>query len=155
MGNYQLAILNPNITGSLKTKIYDLLKSNTDNILNTWKQNPHYINAQTIGSWGGDPQLANNSSDIARFYEIKSNTTYLKAAEIAIGWFFRVNPWNISFVSGIGSHYTLYLHSHLNTDLSFNSSTIMPSALVNGPINDPANSYALLYSMRTDPSPRP
>jgi endoglucanase len=136
-----LTELYPNITGSLRTKIYGLLKNNADSILNAWTQNPYYINAQTIGNWGSNGGLAHNMGDVLRFYELSSNTTYMKAAERAIGWFFGVNPWNMSFVSGIGTHYTQYIYSSLDIDSSGRTPVIIPGTLAGGPLNDPAHGY--------------
>jgi endoglucanase len=142
MASLALTEFYPNTTGSLKTKIYNSLKNVADGILNAWKENPYYIRRQTIGNWGSNGQLANNLGDVLRFYELSGDTTYLKAAERAIGWFFGVNPWNISFVSGIGAHHTLYLHSRLDNDPMGNSSIIIPGALVDGPLNNPSYGYS-------------
>jgi endoglucanase len=136
-----LTELYPNTTGSLRTRIYDLLKGNADSILNAWMQNPYYINTQTIGNWGSNGGLAHNMGDVLRFYELSGNTTYMKAAERAIGWFFGANPWNISFVSGIGVHYALYVFSSLDNDSSGKTPVIIPGTLVGGPLNDPAHGY--------------
>jgi endoglucanase len=136
-----LTELYPNVTGSLRTKIYGLLKSNADYILNGWTQNPYYINTQTIGNWGSNGGLAHNIGDVLRFYELSGNTTYMKAAERAVGWFFGVNPWNMSFVSGIGTHYTQYIFSSLDTDSAGRTPIVIPGTLVGGPLNDPTHGY--------------
>ncbi|NLG84991.1 MAG: hypothetical protein GX493_10390 [Firmicutes bacterium] len=94
---------------------------------------------QTIDSsvnFGINETNISKAADAYRLYEITGDTVYRDAAIQAVQWTFGVNPFDISFVCGIGSNYPVHLHSRLDADADTNpnSSIILPGFMVCGPI---------------------
>ncbi len=77
-----------------------------------------------------------NAADAYRLYELTGNTAARDAAVKAMEWTFGVNPFDMSFVIGIGSRYPLHPHSRLDEDAETNpaSTLYLPGLLVSGPI---------------------
>ncbi|WP_010251326.1 glycoside hydrolase family 9 protein [Acetivibrio cellulolyticus] len=123
-----------NEAGTLKTKIVSLLTSHIktwkDNLVNpfgvTWNQND--------GTFGINEPNISYAADAYRLYEITGDSSLRDAAAKAAQWTMGVNPWNLSWVSGIGQKYPLHPHSRLDPDGSSNanSTIVLPGYLICG-----------------------
>jgi len=82
-----------------------------------------------------EPNMS-KAADAYRLYEITGNVRARDTALRAMEWTFGVNPFNMSFVVGIGSKYPMHTHSRLDADAETNpNSTIyLPGYMVCGPI---------------------
>jgi endoglucanase len=121
---------------SLRSKIVSLLATN----LNIWRQGLD----QPFGTnyFGGFDGVGINelnmsfAADAYRLYELTGDIHYRDAAVSAVQWTFGVNPWEMSWVSGVGYRYPGHLHSRLDADADSNpaSKIKLPGYMVFGAI---------------------
>jgi endoglucanase len=125
---------------TIKNKILTLLKANSDKWINSMI-NPFGVSGlDSKCDFGINEPNISNASDTYRLYEITGDTKYRDAAVKAAQWTFGVNPWDISWVVGIGYKYPVRPHTRLDADADKNAgSTItLPGFMICGPIwNDP------------------
>ncbi|MGE5551343.1 MAG: glycoside hydrolase family 9 protein [Bacteroidota bacterium] len=123
------------VAGMLQNKVVSLLTNAAD----TWRASlvsPFGVEPLDGITFGVNEANMSKAADAYRLYEISGDPAARDAAVKAVQWTFGVNPWDISWVSGIGANYTTHLHTRLDVDAgtNVNSTIVMPGAMVCGPI---------------------
>lgn len=125
---------------SMKNKVVTLLEANSDKWINSMI-NPFGVSGlDSKCDFGINEPNISNAADTYRLYEITGDTKYRDAAVKAAQWTFGVNPWDISWVAGIGNKYPVHPHTRLDADADKNagSTMVLPGFMICGPIwNDP------------------
>ena len=139
VSNLAMAELYPVIKATdseLAAKIKTLLKGEMVTFLERSGATPYYIAAE-FKAFGVNEAHMSYVSDAIRYYKLfkyedpEMASRVLAAAEKGLNWVFGANPWNISWVSGIGENFVKGLHSRLNED---KDQFILPGALAAGPL---------------------
>lgn len=124
------------VAGPRQEKIVALLTEAVDQWIDGLAA-PFGVSGEIISSKFGinEPNMS-KAADAYRLYEITGNIQARDAALRAMEWTFGVNPFDMSFVVGIGSKYPRYPHSRLDADAETNphSSIYLPGFMVCGPI---------------------
>ncbi|MBW4084157.1 glycoside hydrolase family 9 protein [Paenibacillus sp. S150] len=117
-----------------KAHIHSLLKQQLDFFLSSMDDTPYSVLNQFKNFGVNEPQ-ASYLGDMLRYYELFGDPAALDAAVKGMYWIFGENPWNISWVSGIGSDYTDFLHTRFDEAAGTAAGTgiIIPGAMVSGP----------------------
>ena len=123
------------VAGSLQDKIISLLSDAANSWVNGLAE-PFGVSSTVRSATFGinEPNLS-KAADALRLYEIDNSRTDLRDAAVkALQWTLGVNPWNISWVIGIGTDYVDHPHSRLDKDADRNSSSTLklPGTLVCG-----------------------
>jgi hypothetical protein len=132
----------------LKSKIKDLLKSRVDYFMDSANDTPYGV-LNEFSDFGVNEPHMSYVGDIIRYYEVfkKEDPAYaaevLRAAKKGVYWVFGNNPWNISWVSGVGTNHIRHLHSRFDLD-AYNTQglagVVIPGAMVCGPnLKNPGN----------------
>ena len=136
--------LYPNIKTSdatLAAKIQELLESRVNYFISSANDTPYGV-INELGTFGVNEPLMSYVADTLRYYELFKDTNPelaaqgLLAAKKGTYWVFGNNPWSQSWVSGIGTNYTKFLHSRLDEKAQTSGTQdgfILPGALVCGP----------------------
>lgn len=128
-----LAEFYPAADVAVQNKIKTLLKSEMDYFLSSSNDTPYGV-VNEFGDFGVNEVQASYVADALRYYELFQDPKVLKAAQKGMYWFFGNNPWNISWVSGVGTKYVRYVHTRLDEESKNinNQGIVLPGALVAG-----------------------
>lgn len=124
-----------------QAKIQELLKSRVDYFLSSSDDTPFGVLNEFSNFGVNEPHVA-LIGDIIRYYELFEDPEVLTAAKKGLFWVFGNNPWNISWVSGIGENHVQFPHSRFDVDPYSPSNTgiVHTGAMVAGPTaKDPAD----------------
>ncbi|MFC4103412.1 glycoside hydrolase family 9 protein [Paenibacillus xanthanilyticus] len=136
-----LAEFYPAADSATKTKIQSILKHQAYYFITLMDETPYGVLNQ-FGSFGVNEPHASYMADVLRYYELFKDPVALRAVNKALYWIVGNNPWNISWVSGVGSDFTDFLHTRLDEESysQTNTGIVLPGAMVSGPnIKDPHN----------------
>lgn len=131
----------PVADAATKTKIRDLLTRQAQFFLSMADDTPYGVLNQ-FKNFGVNEPHASYLGDMLRYYELFGDQRVLRAVLKGAYWIFGANPWNTSWVSGIGSTSVRFLHTRLDSQAQDQAGTgvIVPGAMVSGPnIKDPLN----------------
>lgn len=131
----------PVADATTQEKIKQLLKSEVDRFLNSADDTPYGVLNEFSNFGVNEPHLS-MIGDALRYYELFGDLEVLAAVKKGLYWVFGNNPWNISWVSGIGAHHVQFPHSRFDLDPYSPSNTgiVLPGAMVSGPTaKDPAD----------------
>jgi endoglucanase len=114
--------------------IQGLLKEQLDYFLSITDDTPYGVLNQ-FKNFGVNEPHASYLGDMMRYYELFGDPAALQAVLKGMYWIFGVNPWNISWVSGVGSDYVDYLHTRYDEGSNSTKGTgiVIPGAMVSGP----------------------
>lgn len=129
-----LAEFYPVADATVQPKIQSLLKSQMDFFMSSADDTP-YGTLDEFSSFGVNEPLASYIGDAIRYYELFQDPAVLRTALKGLYWIFGNNPWNTSWVSGVGTDYVNYLHTRLDEEAydKTSSGVIIPGAMVSGP----------------------
>ena len=122
---------------ALADKIRTLLTGQMETFMESASATPYGV-YNLFGDFGVNEPHMSFVSDAVRYYRLFKDENpemaekVLTAAKKGLNWVFGNNPWNISWVSGIGEKYTLGVHSRLDES---KSGMILPSAMVSGALD--------------------
>lgn len=125
----------------LASKIQSLLESRINFFISSANETPYGV-LNEFGTFGVNEPHMSYVADTLRYYRLFKYVNpvlanqALKAVKKGLYWVFGNNPWNISWVSGIGTNYTKYIHSRLDQNAQSSGAQqgiILPGALVSGP----------------------
>ncbi|NQX58109.1 glycoside hydrolase family 9 protein [Paenibacillus qinlingensis] len=124
----------PVADASTQTIIQGILKQQADYFLSSTDDTPYGVLDQ-FSNFGVNEPHVSFLGDMVRYYELFHDPAVLQAIQKGMYWVFGNNPWNISWVSGIGTDYVDYLHTRLDEDIYNHASTgvVIPGAMVSGP----------------------
>lgn len=134
MAPLSMAELYPIATATGKTAIQRFLKNQLDYILSSTDDTPYGVVNQ-FKNFGVNEPHASYMADALRYYELFGDQRALKAVLRGTYWLFGANPWNISWVSGIGQNSVKFLHTRLDEQAQSETGdgVVVPGALVSGP----------------------
>ncbi|OCT15030.1 hypothetical protein A8709_12995 [Paenibacillus pectinilyticus] len=117
-----------------QTIIHKLLKQQADYFLSSTDDTPYGV-LNEFGPFGVNEPHAGFLGDMVRYYELFGDPAVLRAVTKGAYWIFGENPWNISWVSGIGTDYVDFLHTRLdeNSYNTANTGVVIPGEMVSGP----------------------
>lgn len=124
-----------------QTKIQTLLKQQMDYFLSSSDDTPYGM-VDEFGTFGMNEIQASYLGDALRYYELFNDPAVLRAVIKGTYWIFGNNPWNISWVSGVGTDPVDFLHTRFDEQSydKTNTGIVLPGAMVSGPvIKDPMN----------------
>ncbi|WP_168735932.1 glycoside hydrolase family 9 protein [Cohnella fermenti] len=130
-----LAEFYPVADSATQTHIQSLLKQQVDFFLSSADDTPYGVLNQ-FKNFGVNEPHASYLGDMMRYYELFGDPAALRAVEKGIYWIFGENPWNISWVSGIGTDFVTYPHTRYDEGANGNASNpgiVFPGAMVSGP----------------------
>ncbi|WP_168122345.1 glycoside hydrolase family 9 protein [Paenibacillus sp. HB172176] len=129
-----LAEFYPVASTSLQPQIQDLLKQQLDFFISSQDDTPYGVLNQFKNFGVNEPHMS-YVGDAMRYYELFGDPAALRAVLKGMYWVYGENPWNISWVSGIGTDFVDFLHTRLDEDVntSRESGVIIPGAMVSGP----------------------
>ncbi|MDR1060411.1 MAG: glycoside hydrolase family 9 protein [Clostridiales bacterium] len=123
----------------VRAHIQSELKKQLDYFRTSADDTPYGVLDEFSGFGVNEPH-AGYVADAIRYYELFGDSSALKAAVKGMYWMVGDNPWNFSWVSGVGTDHVKYLHTRLDEDAydPQKAGIIIPGALVSGPnIKDP------------------
>ncbi|KHL97498.1 hypothetical protein QW71_01615 [Paenibacillus sp. IHB B 3415] len=141
MSPMSMAEFYPVADAATQSHIHSLLKGQADFFLSTSDDTPYGVLNQ-FKNFGVNEPHASYLGDLLRYYELFGDPAALEAVVNGMYWLFGENPWNISWVSGIGTHHVMFPHTRYNEDSNTAGDTgiIFPGAMVSGPnMKDPKN----------------
>jgi endoglucanase len=114
--------------------IHDLLKQQVDYFLSSADDTPYGVFNQ-FKNFGVNEPHASYLGDLLRYYELFQDPAALNGVLKGIYWIFGENPWNISWVSGIGSDYVDFPHTRFDEESNTpeGRGNVFPGAMVSGP----------------------
>lgn len=117
-----------------QTKIKKLLDEQMEYFVSLVDDTP-YGTLNEFKNFGVNEPLASYIGDAIRYNELFPDPEIMRAALKGLYWIFGNNPWNISWVSGIGTDYVDFLHTRLDEESysSSNRGIVIPGAMVSGP----------------------
>ncbi|BBI32680.1 glycoside hydrolase family 9 protein [Cohnella abietis] len=117
-----------------KTHIHKLLKSSVDYFLSSSEDTPYGVLNEFSGFGVNEPHVS-YLGDLMRYYELFGDPSVLRAVKKGMYWVFGNNPWNTSWVSGIGSNTVKFVHTRLDEESysNTNQGIVVPGAMVSGP----------------------
>ncbi|MBW7461707.1 glycoside hydrolase family 9 protein, partial [Paenibacillus sepulcri] len=113
MGPLAFAEFYPLADTATKTKIQQALKKELDGFLSSVDDTPYGVINQ-FGNFGVNEPHAGYVADAIRYYELFNDPSALRAATEGLYWMVGSNPWNFSWVSGVGTDFVKYLHTRLD-----------------------------------------
>lgn len=129
-----LAEFYPVADAATKTHIQSLLKQQVDYFLSSTDDTPYSVLNQFKNFGVNEPHVS-YLGDMMRYYELFQDPAALRAVEKGMYWVFGENPWNMSWVSGIGSDFVTYPHTRFDegSNSKLGSGVVFPGAMVSGP----------------------
>ena len=130
---------------STQTHIQGLLKKQVDFFLSMADDTPYSVFNQ-YKNFGVNEPHASYLGDLIRYYELFEDPAALRGVLKGMYWIFGENPWNISWVSGIGTDYVDFLHTRYDEEAntSAGQGIVLPGAMVSGPnIKDTRNKWSV------------
>ncbi|RAU98903.1 LamG-like jellyroll fold domain-containing protein [Paenibacillus sp. YN15] len=130
-----LAELYPVAESAVQAHIEQLLRYQAHYFMSLADDTPYGMLNQ-FGDFGVNEPHASYLGDLMRYYELFEDPAVLQAIQKGLYWIFGGNPWNISWVSGIGADHVDFLHTRLDEQSYDRDSTgvIIPGAMVSGPV---------------------
>lgn len=141
MSPMSMAEFYPVADSATQAHIHSLLKGQADFFISMIDDTPYGVLNQFKNFGVNEPQ-ASYLGDMMRYYELFGDPQALQAVVKGMYWLFGENPWNISWVSGIGTHHVMFPHTRYNEESNTAGDTgiIIPGAMVSGPnMKDPKN----------------
>ncbi len=126
---------------ALSIKIQELLESRVNYFISSANDTPYGV-LNELGTFGVNEPHVSYIADTLRYYNLFKDINpslaaqALKAVKKGLYWVFGNNPWDTSWVSGIGENYTKYIHSRLDANAQSagpQQGFILPGAMVCGP----------------------
>jgi len=111
MGNISyLFLVNPG-DENIKTTLRNALTDYSDNLV-FYTQGDGFNAAIKPGEyvWGSNSNILNNAILLILAYKLTNNEEYLRTAQDQFNYVLGTNAHNISFVTGVGKRYPLYIH---------------------------------------------
>jgi endoglucanase len=129
-----LAEFYPVADSTTQSYIQNLLKQHVDYFLSITDDTPYGVFNQ-FKNFGVNEPHASFLGDLMRYYELFQDPAALRAVLKGMYWIFGENPWNISWVSGIGSDYVDFLHTRFDEEANTTTGkgVVIPGAMVSGP----------------------
>lgn len=129
-----MAELHPIASPTARADIQAFLKHQLDYILSSVDDTPYGVVNQ-FKNFGVNEPHASYMADALRYYELFGDQRALKAVLRGTYWMFGANPWNTSWVSGVGERHVRFLHTRLDEQAQNQAGTgiVLPGALVSGP----------------------
>jgi len=140
-----LAELYPVADSTTQAHIQDLLEEQFHFVLTLMDDTPYGV-INNFSNFGVNEPLMAYIGDMMRYYELFGDPDTLRIIQRAMYWVYGQNPWNISWVSGIGSVYTKFIHTRLDEEAgsSANQGVVIPGAMVSGAnIRDTKDMYSV------------
>ncbi|MFD0663919.1 glycoside hydrolase family 9 protein [Thermocatellispora tengchongensis] len=134
-----LAEFHPVADTATKARIKDLLTRQAEYFLSMTDDTPYGVFNQ-FKNFGVNEPHASYLGDMMRYYELFGDQRVLRAVLKGAYWVFGANPWNTSWVSGVGARHVRFLHTRLDAESydQANTGVVVPGAMVSGPnIRDP------------------
>lgn len=141
MSPLSMAEFYPVADAATQSHIHSLLKGQADYFISMTDDTPYGVLNQ-FKNFGVNESHASYLGDLLRYYELFGDPAALQAVVKGMYWVFGENPWNISWVSGIGTHHVMFPHTRYNEESNTAGDTgiILPGAMVSGPnMKDPKN----------------
>lgn len=134
MAPLSMAELHPIASATGKSQIQAFLKQQLDYILSSTDDTPYGVINQ-FKNFGVNEPHASYMADALRYYELFGDQRALKAVLKGMYWMLGANPWNTSWVSGVGERHATFLHTRLDDEAQSQTGTgvVIPGALVSGP----------------------
>ncbi|MEK3883321.1 glycoside hydrolase family 9 protein [Paenibacillus sp. PL2-23] len=129
-----LAEFYPAADSTTQAQIQSLLKQQLDFFLSSTDDTPYGVLNQFKNFGVNEPHMS-YVGDAMRYYELFGDPSALRAVEKGMYWVFGENPWNISWVSGIGSDFVTYPHTRYDegSNTSDKGGIVFPGAMLSGP----------------------
>jgi endoglucanase len=129
-----MAEFHPVADASTQTQIRTLLTQQMNYFVSMADDTPYGV-VDTFSSFGVNEPQASYLGDMVRYYELFGSQPALRAALRGTYWILGANPWNISWVSGIGTDYVDFIHTRLDEQSYDHANTgiVIPGAMVSGP----------------------
>lgn len=140
-----LAEFYPAADTATKDKIRTLLRQQADYFLSSSDDTPYGV-LNVFGGFGVNEPHVSYVGDLIRYYELFGDPTALRGALRGLGWVLGDNPWNISWVSGVGADHVDFLHTRLDEEAYDHENTgiVIPGAMVSGPnIKNPTDIHSV------------
>lgn len=133
MSPLSMAEFYPVADSTTQTHIHSLLKEQADYFMSSMDDTPYHVLNQ-FKNFGVNEPHASYLGDMMRYYELFGDPEVLDAVLKGTYWIFGENPWNISWVSGIGSDYVDFLHTRFDEQANTATGTgiVLPGAMVSG-----------------------
>jgi endoglucanase len=124
----------PVADASTQAHIQDLLKQQVDYFLSSADDTPYHVLNQ-FKNFGVNEPHASYLGDLLRYYELFGDPAALNGVLKGLYWIFGANPWNISWVSGIGSDYADFPHTRFDEESNKpeGRGIVFPGAMLSGP----------------------
>lgn len=136
-----LAELYPAVDAAAQAKIHGLLKQQAEYFISLADDTPYGV-LNEFKNFGVNEPHASYLGDLLRYYELFQDPAALRAVQKGLYWIVGGNPWNMSWVSGVGTDYVDFLHTRLDEQSysQTNGGVVIPGAMVSGPnLKDPKN----------------
>lgn len=136
-----MAELYPHTNTATQTHIHNLLKQQVNYFLTMADDTPYGV-LHRFSNFGVNEAHASYLGDLMRYYELFGDQEVLEGIQQGLYWIFGQNPWNMSWVSGIGTDYVDFLHTRFDeeSNLATGQGIVLPGAMVSGPnMKDPMN----------------
>ncbi|MDR6551065.1 glycoside hydrolase family 9 protein [Paenibacillus qinlingensis] len=129
-----LAEFYPVADSATQSHIQQLLKQQVDFFLSSADDTPYSVLNQFKNFGVNEPHVS-YLGDMMRYYELFQDPAALRAVEKGMYWVFGENPWNMSWVSGIGSDFVTYPHTRFDegSNSKLGAGVVFPGAMVSGP----------------------
>ncbi|CAM4492200.1 endoglucanase [Paenibacillus endophyticus] len=129
-----LAEFYPAADAATQTHIHGLLKQQVNYFLSNTDDTPYGVFNQ-FKNFGVNEPHASYLGDLLRYYELFEDPAALRAVLKGMYWIFGENPWNISWVSGLGSDFVDFPHTRYDEESNTAGGTgvVFPGAMVSGP----------------------
>lgn len=129
-----LAEFYPVADATTQAHIHDLLKQQADFFLSSADDTPYHV-FNNFKNFGVNEPHASYLGDLLRYYELFGDPAALNGVLKGLYWIFGENPWNISWVSGIGSDYVDFPHTRYDeeSNTAEGRGIVFPGAMVSGP----------------------
>ncbi|TYP73246.1 glycoside hydrolase family 9 protein [Paenibacillus methanolicus] len=140
-----LAEFYPVADTTTQAHIQDLLEQQFHYVMTLMDDTPYGVMNQ-FSNFGVNEPLMSYIGDMMRYYELFGDPDTLRVIQRAMYWVYGQNPWNISWVSGIGSDYVDFIHTRLDEESSSsaNQGIVIPGAMVSGAnIKDTKDMYSV------------
>lgn len=124
----------PVASTSVQTKIQTLLKQEVDYFMSSVDDTPYGV-LDEYSNFGVNEPHASFLGDVLRYYELFPDPAILRTVQKGMYWMLGENPWNTSWVSGLGTNYIKYVHTRLDEQSydTTNKGIVLTGALVSGP----------------------
>ncbi|WP_141505370.1 glycoside hydrolase family 9 protein [Paenibacillus luteus] len=129
-----LAEFYPVADTTTQAHIQSLLKQQVDYFLSNTDDTPYAVFNQ-FSNFGVNEPHVSYLGDMLRYYELFGDPAALRAVLKGMYWVFGENPWNISWVSGIGSNFVNFPHTRYDEEANTATApgVVLPGAMVSGP----------------------